>query len=282
MNTYSLLCSIETKTKSIHTKQTIMEALQIFSSPKFGQVRTVKENGKLLFGATDVASALGYSNPRDAIARHCKSNGVVNHDVIDSMGRQQQVKFINEGNIVRLVTSSKLPQAEQFESWIFDELVPTVIKSGGYMIARQDETPEEVMARALNIAQETLKRREERISSLEHKALLQEKELQISAPKVKYVDEVLQSASTYTATQLGKEMGFTSAESLNRKLKEMGIHFKQSGQWMLTAKHCGKGYTKTRTQTFTRSDGSTGTNTITVWTEAGRLFIHELLNNQKI
>lgn len=111
---------------------------------------------------------------------------------------------------------------------------------------------------------------------------LQSQQLQISAPKVKYVDTVLQSVNTYTATQLGKEMGLTSAESLNKKLKELGIHFKQSGQWMLTAKHCGKGYTKTRTQTFTRSDGSTGTNTITVWTEAGRLFIHELLNNQKI
>ena len=101
-------------------------------------------------------------------------------------------------------------------------------------------------------------------------------EIRQQAPKVKYVDDVLQSARTYTSTQMAKELDMKTAEQLHKKLKEMGVMFYQSGQWMLTATHCGKGYTRPRTTAFTRSDGSQGTNTITTWTETGRLFLHQL------
>lgn len=256
--------------------------IQIFSNPQFGNVRTIELNSKIWFGATDVATSLGYSNPRDAIVRHCKSHGVVNHDVTDSLGRTQQMKFINEGNVIRLVASSKLPQAEEFESWIFDELVPTVMKSGGYIATKESDTPEEIMSKALLIAQDTLKRREERIASLEEQNKLQSDELKKAAPKIEYVDTVLQSVNTYTITQIAKELGFTSGESLNKKLRELGIQFYQSGQWMLTHTFSNKGYTATRTQTYTRSDGSVGTRIYTVWTERGRAFIHRTLGNKDI
>jgi len=105
---------------------------------------------------------------------------------------------------------------------------------------------------------------------------LQKKELQASAPKIEYFEKVLQSGSTNTMTQIAKELGM-SAFSLEKRLHEKGVIFKQSGQWLLYAKYQDKGYAKPRTHHYTKSDGSTGTNTITVWTESGREFIHSLL-----
>jgi len=104
---------------------------------------------------------------------------------------------------------------------------------------------------------------------------LQQKELKAAAPKVDYFDSVLQSNSTYTTTQIAKELGMTVC-SLEKRLHEKKVIFRQSGQWLLYAGYDNKGYSKPRTHHYTKSDGSTGTNTITVWTELGRKFIHEL------
>lgn len=86
-----------------------MNNLQIFNNAQFGEIRTIDENGTVLFCGSDIAKALGYSNTKDALARHCKEDGVVFHDLIDNMGREQHAKFINEGNVYRLITHSKLP-----------------------------------------------------------------------------------------------------------------------------------------------------------------------------
>lgn len=110
-----------------------MNNLQIFNNAQFGEIRTIDENGTVLFCGSDIAKALGYSNTKDALARHCKEDGVVFHDLIDNMGREQHAKFINEGNVYRLITHSKLPAAEQFESWVFDEVLPTIRRNGAYM-----------------------------------------------------------------------------------------------------------------------------------------------------
>ena len=104
---------------------------------------------------------------------------------------------------------------------------------------------------------------------------IHKQQLQIAAPKVQYYNEVLMSSSTYTANQVAKELGM-SAITLNRKLRERGVQYLQNGQWLLYSKYQGKGYTKTHTHPYVRSDGSMGTAMQTVWTEAGRLFIHSL------
>ena len=256
--------------------------VQFFSNPQFGNIRTLELNNKMWFGATDVATSLGYSNPRDAIVRHCKSNGVVIHDVIDSMGRNQQMKFINEGNVYRLVASSQLPTADEFESWIFDEVIPSVIHTGGYIATKEDDTVDEIMARALIVANVTLAKREERIKNLQEENARQGEtinlltnEVKQSASKIKCFNEYISSEGTYTTTQIAKEYGW-GAETLNKKLKEMGIQYKQNGQWLLTAKYDGKGYTKSIPRTYTRLDGTTGTQMQTVWTSKGREFIHSL------
>ena len=108
---------------------------------------------------------------------------------------------------------------------------------------------------------------------------LQEEQLKKSASKVAYHDKVLSSVSTYTATQIAKEFGF-GAETLNKKLREMNVQYKQNGQWLLKSKYQNKGYTKTITRQFTGSNGETHTSQLTVWTEARREFIHGLLDKK--
>jgi len=125
-----------------------------------------------------------------------------------------------------------------------------------------------------------LKREREKKVILEQQNRLQSFQLKLQAPKVEYVDTVLQSVNTYTSTQMAKELGIRTAEQLHQLLKAKNVMFYQSGQWMLTAKYTEKGYTKTRTTQFTRKDGSVGTNTITVWTESGRAFLHHILNSK--
>lgn len=261
-----------------------MEELKLFQSPIFGQVRTVVVNGQVMFAATDVARCLGYTNPQKAIRVHCKSAGVNEMDT-PTNGGIQKVKFITKGNLVRLVANSELPQAEEVESWIFDEVIPTVLETGGYLATKQDDTPEEIMARALTIAQATLAKREERLKQLEAETEQQQFTIEIqtgeikkAAPKVNYYDNHLQSVNALTATQIAKEIGM-SAEKLNSKLKELGIQFKQSGQWLLKSPYDKWGMHETRTNIFTSERGNTHTNTYTVWTQKGRRFIIALYEN---
>ena len=140
-----------------------------FTSDEFGTIRTVEQDGKVMFCGKDVAEALGYKRPKDAIAAHCK--GAAIHRPLQTEGGMQQARFITEGDLYRLVASSKLPSAQKFESWVFDEVLPSIRKRGGYMAARDDETPEQVMARALLLAQDTMERQRREIDEMRPKAL---------------------------------------------------------------------------------------------------------------
>ena len=106
-----------------------MNELQIFNSGEFGEIRTIEIDGKPYFVGTDVAKALGYSNPRKAILDHCK--GVTKRDTPTSSG-VQLMSYINEGDLYRLIMKSKLPSAEKFEAWVMDEVLPTIRKAGSY------------------------------------------------------------------------------------------------------------------------------------------------------
>lgn len=107
-----------------------MKELQIFKNEQFGEIRTIEANGKVLFCGSDVAKALGYSIPSKAVNTHCKG---VSKMEVPTKGGIQQMLFIPEGDLYRLITHSKLPSAEQFESWVFDEVLPTIRKTGGYV-----------------------------------------------------------------------------------------------------------------------------------------------------
>ena len=117
------------------------ELTKVFNNPKFGVLEVVLINGKEHFPAIDCAEMLGYANPRDAIAKHCKTPGVAIRDVGVETGTKAdgtpaiqivQKKYITEGNLYRLITHSKLPAAEKFESWVFDEVIPDIRRTGSY------------------------------------------------------------------------------------------------------------------------------------------------------
>lgn len=155
--------------------------------------------------------------------------------------------------------------------WV-DMRIEELLTTGVATVSNDDEA----IAYAMQVLNRRLEESRAEKERLEQQNRLQSEQLKLAAPKVQYVDNVLRSVNTYTVTQLAKELGFNSGEALNKKLKEMRVQYKQSGQWLLYTDYSGKGYTKTKTESFTRNDGSIGTNTYTVWTEVGRAFLHSL------
>ena len=167
-----------------------MNELMIFNNPEFGTVRTLEENGAVLFSATDVARALGYSNPYDAISRHCK--GVVKREGVSRTTNQHgttteqstEMSFIPESDLYRLVFSSKLPTAEKFTDWVTEEVLPSIRRNGGYIAGQESMTPEELMAAALIMANKTIENQKLRLSTLTV-------ENQIMKPKADYFDDLV-------------------------------------------------------------------------------------------
>lgn len=191
-----------------------MNDIQKFTNDEFGTIRTVEQDGKVMFCGKDVATALGYKRPKDAIAAHCK--GAAIHRPLQTEGGMQQARFITEGDLYRLIASSKLPSAQKFESWVFDEVLPSIRKQGGYMTARADETPEEIMARALMIAKDTMDRQQREIAELRPKAL--------------FADAVAASDGTCLIGELAKMM------------RQNGVHVGQNRlfEWLRRDGYLGK------------------------------------------
>lgn len=111
-----------------------MNELQVFQNSQFGNLEILTIEGKEWFPAIKVAEILGYTNPRKAIRDHTKERGVTIRSVIDKLGRKQNKKFIDEGNLYRLITRSKLPQVDEFEEWVFEEVLPQIRRTGTYSI----------------------------------------------------------------------------------------------------------------------------------------------------
>lgn len=259
-----------------------MEEIKIFNSPQFGEIRTTGTSENPLFCLSDVCSVLGL---RQGDVKQRLDKGVVSTQPLETAGGIQHANFVNEDGLYDVILDSRKPQAKAFRKWVTSEVLPAIRKTGGYLATKQDDTPEEIMARALTIAQATLVKREERLKQLEAQAEqqqatieIQTEEIKKSAPKVSYYDNHLQSVNTQTSTQAAKQIGM-DAEKLHKKLKEIGIIYRQSGQWILHAPYSTWGMHSTRTQTYTRSDGSTGTSVYTVWTTKGVRFIIALYEN---
>lgn len=168
--------------------------LQIFNNEEFGRVRTTEIYDKPYFVATDIANALGYTNPRDAVLRHCK--GVVKRDTPTSSGTQQ-MSYINEGDVYRLIMKSKLPSAERFESWVMDEVLPSIRKNGGYIAGQETMTDDELLAKALMVANNKIA---ERDRIIEH----QKAKIEYDRPKTIFADAVATSNTSILVGDLAK------------------------------------------------------------------------------
>ena len=242
-----------------------MNNIQIFQNQEFGAIRTISnERGEAMFCAKDVCDTLGYNNSRDALRNHVEAEDVEKFDT-PTKGGKQKLNYINESGLYALVLFSKLDSAKRFKHWVTSEVLPSIRKQGGYMMASPDESDEVILARALQIMQATLQRRDELIAKLQ--------------PRAEYADHVLDSITCITTTQLAKELDMT-AQELNRLLCEMHIQYWQSGQYLLYADYARQGYAKNRTHSYRGHDDTLRTNTYLVWTERGRDFIHRLLDKR--
>lgn len=245
-----------------------MSEMMKFTNEQFGTVRTIEEDGKILFCASDVAKALGYSRPRDAIAAHCRSTVKRSIPHPQSSTKEIEMLFIPEGDIYRLVIGSALPSAEKFESWIFDEVLPSIRKTGGYIADQESLSPAELMAKALLVAQRTLNEREARLIALaaENQKLL---------PKATYCDMVLHTKNAVPITQIAKDYGM-SAIKLNKLLHDLKVQYKIDKCWVLYQDYADKGYTKSMTHVISEDKSIIHT----YWTQTGRLFLYELLKEK--
>ena len=224
-----------------------------------------------LFKAKDVAIMLGLTNHRDFIQR-------VDEEERSKLNlpRQGETWMLTENGLYEVLMQSRKPIAKQFKKGV-KAILKEIRQTGGYLSTQKEDTPEMIMARALQVAQSTIEKHQRQLELAEATIEEQTAQLREQAPKVEYVDHVLASVNTYTSTQMAKELNLRHAEHLHALLKERGVMYRQSGHWFVTAKYSERGYTKTRTHAYVRSDGSQGTNSITVWTESGRLFLHDLL-----
>ena len=170
--------------------------IQIFKNSDFGEIRTLEENGAVLFCGSDVAKALGYARPNDAVTQHCRAT-VKSRTPIS--GKMQDINFIPESDLYRLVFSSKLPTAEKFTDWVTAEVLPSIRRNGGYIAGQESMTPEELMAKALTVAQRTLAEREARISQLSTQAA-------IMAPKADYFDELVERNTLTNFRETAKQL----------------------------------------------------------------------------
>ena len=173
-----------------------MNELMIFNNPEFGEIRTIEEDGKVLFCGSDVAEALGYAKPQNAIDRHCK--GALKRGIPhpQSPDKTIEMNFIPEGDIYRLAAKSELPGAERFESWIFDEVLPSIRKHGAYL------TPETLEAAILN--PDTMIRLCTALKDEQDKRKALEEKQEADRPKVLFADSVAASKTSILVGELSK------------------------------------------------------------------------------
>ena len=250
-----------------------MNDLQIFTNPDFGEVRTIEENGAVMFCGSDVAKALGYSNPRDAISRHCR--GVVKRDTPTESG-MQEMSFIPESDLYRLVFGSKLPTAERFTDWVTEEILPTIRKHGAYMtpdtLDRMISSPEFGIKLLTALQAE----REQRVK-LENKVTA-------DAPKVLFADAVSASHASILVGELakllrqnGKEIG---QNRLFRWLRENGYLIKRTGSDfnMPTQRSMELGLFSIKETAITHADGTvTVSKTVKVTGKGQQYFVEKFL-----
>lgn len=268
--------------------------VQIFKNPAFGQMRVQSnEKGEALFCLTDVCTSLSLTNPR-VVKTRLNKKGVSSVYTLTEGGRQN-LTFIDEPNLYRCIFQSRKKEAEAFQDWVVEEVLPTIRKTGGYIPANEGENEADIMAKALLIAQRQIEAQRVRAEYEAARAeALQKQTVKMQGqidyinekqkkliPAAAYANEVLQSKSDYTLTQTAHALELRSVHVLTKWLKRIGVLYFQSGQWQPTAKVADKGYFTTRTCKYVNNDDTIGTKIYTTVTERGRRFLWEMLNDEE-
>lgn len=235
-----------------------MKDIQVFNNPEFGELRTIEEGDKIYFVASDAAKMLGYKRPADAVTAHCK--GSVKRR-LPTNGGMQEMKVIPEGDLYRLIANSELPSAEKFESWVFDEVLPAIRKTGGYHVP---QSPEEQMAQGLLAAQKLLAEKDKRIEEM------RPKEIFADAVSVSKTD-ILIGDLAKLIKQNGHDIG---QKRLFSWLREKGYLIKRKGlDWnMPTQKAMEMKLFRVKETVVTHSDGHTTISKTTKVTGKGQVY----------
>ena len=244
-----------------------MNGLQIFENTTFGNVRVINRENEPWFVAKDVCTCLGLTNPTMAV-------NTLDEDERTkfNLGRQGNTNLVNEYGLYSLVLSSRKKEAKDFKRWITHEVIPKIRKTGSYSLNIPKTLPEALRAYATEV---------EEHEKTKTKVARQDQQIAEFKPVKDYVDKILSSKSTVTATQIAADYGI-SARKLNVILHEEGVQRSVCGQWILYQKHMHKGWTKSETFEFERSDGRMDSKINTKWTQKGRLAIHEILTARGI
>ena len=272
-----------------------MKEIKKFNSPMFGELRVTRnEKGELLFCLKDVCNSLGLQVGATAkrLGGDINSTNVSSITVLDANNHGQQMYFVTEPDLYRCIFQSRKPTARKFQDWVFNEVLPSLRTTGAYVVAKEEDCEEDIIARGLIAAKAALARREERIKELEEQGRRQEfvieqkdaqidaqdKQIKIAAPKADYYDKTLASTSCMTTTQVADDLHIT-AHTLNRKLQEIGIIYSQSGQWHLKMPYKKWNLAGTRIYNYQSSNGEVVTRVTLVWNQRGKRFILALYNN---
>lgn len=248
------------------------ERFQIFSKENLGSVRTIFANNEVWFCAKDVCGILEIKNVTQAVQRLDEDERSM-----FNIGRQGNTNFINESGLYTLILRSDKKEAKPFRKWITSEVIPAIRKTGMYMTDNVWDTitnnPEKLGEVLINYGK--VKRE---LEQLEEENQIQKQLIAEYKPIKEYVDTILSSEDTMTTTQIAADYGF-SAYELNKTLNEQRVVRKVGGQWILYIEYMNKGYTKSETMTVKKKDGTDKVVANTKWTQKGRLFIHNLLEN---
>ena len=270
-----------------------MKNVEIFNSPMFGELRTSRnEKDEPLFCLKDVCDSLGLQV--GAVVNRLQSchissikvaTEVISHGAATGKIQEQGMFFVTEPDLYRVIFQSRKPSARKFQDWVFEEVLPTLRKEGSYSMTQskqplasyQIEDPIERAKRWIEEQQHT-RALEAQTEQQAQTIGIQQKELTVAAPKVKYYDDTLASTDCLTTTQVADDLGI-SARALNQQLSNAGIQYFQSGSWHLKGKFREWQLASTRTYNYIKGDGSTGTKVNLVWNQLGKRFILALYNN---
>ena len=180
-----------------------MNELRMFNSPEFGEVRVITgADNEPKFCLVDVCQTLGL-NP-SKIAQRLTDDVLSKYPIADALGRKQENNFVNEDGLYDVILDSRKKKAKMFRKWVTSEVLPTIRKTGGYMVAKQDDTPEMIMARAVMVAQDTIKRHEQRMRELENDNKRKSAEITVMRPKAEFYDTIMGTGKTIEMKDVAK------------------------------------------------------------------------------
>lgn len=180
-----------------------MNELRMFNSPEFGEVRVIMgADNEPKFCLVDVCQTLGL-NP-SKIAQRLTDDVLSKYPIADALGRQQENNFVNEDGLYDVILDSRKKKAKMFRKWVTSEVLPAIRKTGGYMVTKQDDTPEMIMARAVMVAQDTIKRHEQRMRELENDNKRKSAEITVMRPKAEFYDTIMGTGKTIEMKDVAK------------------------------------------------------------------------------